>query len=312
MTNCKECGKKFITMSKFCSNCGKKLSKWSTIMSMITEAFILVVFIALVGIVLEKPYTSNQNPSTTIPNLDIFQKYTTAMAYGCIAPCTKISNGTITNVFVTLRGDTVAWTQQMRDYYELIKAEGQLDNFVQICISSPVLCRNFDLEDTFPTIPLKLANGTVVKEPDLNKSVTPQFFSETISTLTKGRTDKEFVAEVFNFVQQITTYSSIFYNDTIRTEYPLQTLTTTVGDCKDFSVLVASMLEAGNKQAGYGMKIKFVFTKSVVNSSITELDVPNHVLVQVIFADGTSTYVESTSKGEMNPYSYVNGWYVDT
>lgn len=233
--------------------------------------------------------------------------------YACNPPCTINQQGNITNIFTTVNGNVQSWTFPVSSYYEVTKAEGEKTALLQLCLSSSLFCTS-DLLSLFPTIPLTLNNGTVINEISPIPYVTPNFFSETISTLTENRTDKQFVAEVFNFVNQTTTYSydAAFFNDTDRTiEYPVQTLTTTVGVCRDFSVLAASMLEAGNEQANYGMKIYFVFTKLDLNTLQTAKVVPNHILIQVVFADGTSTYMETTSKAEMNPYNgYVNGWYI--
>ena len=146
------------------------------------------------------------------------------------------------------------------------------------------------------------ATGQEFSTYDYSGLVTPSLFSSDIGGLTQGRTASQFVSEVFNFRQQLTVYSLVFGNVS---EYPIVILASGQGDCKDFAVLMASMLEAGNMQANYGMKIQFLYLDY---PNVTDPKTVNHLILKVTYKNGTSQFIETTGSVE-NPYTSVNGWY---
>jgi hypothetical protein len=146
------------------------------------------------------------------------------------------------------------------------------------------------------------SNGKALYTYDYSGLITPALFANEIGNLTNGRTAPEFVSEVFNSRRQLATYSLVFSNSS---EYPAETLAYGQGDCKDFAVLMASMLEAGNIQAGYGMRVQFLYLDY---PNLTNPHVINHLILNIIYKNGTSQFLESTGNVQ-NPYKSVDGWY---
>ena len=83
-------------------------------------------------------------------------------------------------------------------------------------------------------------------------------------------------------------YSIVFENTSV---YPAQVLAQGQGDCKDKGILIASMLEAGNIQANYGMKIQFVYVDA---GNLTAPRTVNHLMLYITFANGTKEFLDTT------------------
>jgi hypothetical protein len=149
-----------------------------------------------------------------------------------------------------------------------------------------------------PRLTLEVA-GEPVRIQNFSMFVSPATFTNVISNLYQDSgSDEQFVKEVFNIVQQITTYVPEL-QETPR--YPLETLTGAGGDCEDSSILTASLLRAANPD----WMVQLVYLDS---DNPTDPKDVNHVLVYVDTGE-YSTYIETTSKGEMNPYTDgVVGW----
>lgn len=147
-------------------------------------------------------------------------------------------------------------------------------------------------------------NGNTLSTYDYSGLITPDLFANDIGSLTTNRTARQFVSEVFNFREQMTAYSLAFGNSS---EYPIVILASGEGDCKDSAVLMASMLEEGNIQAGYGMHIQFLYMDY---PNVTAPNTINHLILNIIYKNGTSQLLESTGDVE-DPYNSVNGWYLN-
>jgi hypothetical protein len=144
-------------------------------------------------------------------------------------------------------------------------------------------------------------NGEVWAILDINPFVKTDIFEELVIDLVQGKTDKEFVHEVINLKNQMISYG-LFWEDNCR--WPIETLLEGIGDCEDTSVLIASILEAGNKIGNYGMIISFMACDI---NNITDPVYPNHVIVDVEFNDGSSYLIEPTGYTFLT-YNKVVGW----
>ena len=116
---------------------------------------------------------------------------------------------------------------------------------------------------------------------DLTQYVQPDFFIDVVDDLSTGNTDREFVAEVVNLKNQLITYGSglgDFYRLSI------ETLTEGRGMCGDTSILVASILKAGDSIENYGMVVSFWYCDS---DNMANPQTVNHVIVGVEYADGS-------------------------
>ena len=136
---------------------------------------------------------------------------------------------------------------------------------------------------------------------NLSNYVQPDFFVNVISTLTDGKTDSEFVAGVVNFKNQIVTYGSGL-GDYYR--WSAETLTEGRGQCGDTSILMASLLKAGENEAEYGLKVYFWYCDA---DHMTDPQDVNHVIVEVEYADESSEFIETTSYGYYS-YDQIVGW----
>lgn len=173
-------------------------------------------------------------------------------------PCSYVKNGNFTFLFSLSNNSVEEWyfPEQAYDYYESEAAYT-------------------------PVISLKFDNGTSISTYDYRSLITPGFFANVVPSLTKGHTAKQFVNQVINLKNQLTTYSLVFQNTSV---YPAVILAKGEGDCKDFGVLMASILEAGNAQANYGMKVQFVYVDAYNLSDPNTID---HLMLYVTFANGT-------------------------
>jgi hypothetical protein len=149
-----------------------------------------------------------------------------------------------------------------------------------------------------PKLTLEVA-GESVRIQNFSMFVRPAIFTKFSAKLNlDSGNDEQFVKEVFNIVQQITTYVPEL-QETPR--YPLETLTGAGGDCEDSSILTASILRAANPD----WTVQLVYLDS---DNPTDPKDVNHVIVYVDTGE-YSTYIETTAKKEMNPYTNgVNGW----
>jgi hypothetical protein len=197
----------------------------------------------------------------------------------------RIENGVVYWDFQDTRGNPIEWTMPIDTYKQLI---------------------------TTKTLALQLITCPTCDEPkptriiDYRTFVSPQSFEKVISALTDGRTDREFVDEVFNLKKQLVVYQVT--NE--QAQWPLETLTEGRGSCRDTAVLMASLLWAGNQHASYGMKLKLVTLDSNNPTSPRTL---NHELLLIEFADGTKKFLETTLNQDYSelPPQEITGYYLD-
>jgi hypothetical protein len=143
-----------------------------------------------------------------------------------------------------------------------------------------------------PTTLLYLSNtniGGTYTIKDLRGYVQADFFTNVISGFTDGKTDRGFVQEVVNFKDQIVTYGSGL-GDYYR--WPAETITEGRGQCGDTTILMASLFKAGENRAHYGLSIYIWYCDS---NHMTSPQTVNHAIVEVKYADGTYTLIETTT-----------------
>lgn len=231
-------------------------------------------------------YTTTVIPITTTPTTSIYYTTTISRAtnYGCQPiPCTFLKNGNFTFLFTLLNGSVNQWTFPVMTY----------NNWVSTPRIDPII----RLNDTI--------TRKTIYTWDYRSTITPSFFANVTLSLTNGKTAGRFVAEVQNINSQLVNYSSVFENTSI---YPAQLLAQGQGDCKDKGVLMASILEAGNLQAHYGMSIQFVYVDA---ANLTAPRTANHLMLFIIYSNGTKVFLDTTHVLATSPYfnGTVNGWY---
>ena len=200
--------------------------------------------------------------------------------YGILyAPSTLIKNGTVYWRFNKLDGTVAEWTVDIDTYRSYIDWP----------------------EPTEYTLLYNTNTGENYNVKNLSNYVQPDFFVNVISTLTDGKTDSEFVAGVVNFKNQIVTYGSGL-GDYYR--WSAETLTEGRGQCGDTSILMASLLKAGENEAEYGLKVYFWYCDA---DHMTDPQDVNHVIVEVEYADESSEFIETTSDGYYS-YDQIVGW----
>jgi hypothetical protein len=207
--------------------------------------------------------------------------YSVIQGHSCTRiPCSYIKNGNFTFVFKLQNGSVENWYFPQSEYDHYLTAPKYT-----------------------PVISLKLSNGTSVETYDYRALITPSFFANAAPSLTAGHNAKQFLNEVINIKNQLTVFSLVFQNTSA---YPAVILAKGTGDCKDFAVLMASIIEAGNIQANYGMKVQFVYVDAY---NLSDPKTINHLLLYVTFANGTGEFIDTTNilNGPTTPI--INGWY---
>lgn len=217
---------------------------------------------------------------TTNPTTSVYQ----TIPHGCSPlPCSYTKNGNFTFLFTNLNGTIALWTFPIATY----------NYYLTLPRIDPII----RLNDTI--------TGKTIYTYDYRSTITPSFFANVTPQLTKGKTAGQFVAEVQNINSQLVNYSLVFSNTSI---YPAQLLAQGEGDCKDKGVLMASILEAGNIQADYGMKIQFVYVDAY---NLTAPRTANHLMLYITYANNTTAFLDTTHVLSTSPYfnGTVDGWY---
>ena len=196
-----------------------------------------------------------------------------------LTPLTSIINRTVYWRFKLLDNNIVSWSLNMGTYL-------------------------YYISESDPTGTQRLKNtntGETYTVPDLTEYVTLDVFNKIIPDLTTGNSDKEFVAEVVNIKNQL-----INYSEGLGGEYrwPVETLTEGTGNCGDISILVASLLKAGEEYADYGLKVYLWYCDG---GNITDPQDVNHAIVGVEYSDGDCQLIETTVN-IFYSYGQIEGW----
>jgi hypothetical protein len=195
------------------------------------------------------------------------------------SPCTLIKDGEINWRFDKLDDTIATWTVDIDTYRGYVM------------IAEPTEYKSLYNSGTGETYYVK----------DLTQYVQPDFFSGVISDLTNGNSAREFVSEVVNLKNQLITYGSglgDFYR------WSAETLTEGRGQCGDTSILIASLLKAGEDIANYGLDVYFWYCDSDYMNNPQDVD---HVIVGVEYSDGGYELIETTTD-EYYTYDEIVGW----
>jgi hypothetical protein len=214
------------------------------------------------------------------------QKHEQQQQVALVPPYVSISNGTIKWVFYDIKGRTITWQMPMDSYRNYVSARKPVQTL------------------TFGTS----AGSTTTY--DMRPYIQPSFFENVISTLTLGRTAPEFVREVDNIKNQIITYGKGIGEAPY--QFPAETLTEGRGVCADTTILMASMLIEGNRQAHYNFKV-YIWYVQIMNdgtlvSESKSVAQANHAIIQVQFSDGTAWTIETTTNYFYTYSQAYTGW----
>lgn len=205
---------------------------------------------------------------------EIYEEYT-----NLYAPSTLIKNGTVHWRFEKVDGTIPEWNVD-------------IDTYLYYAMSSePFGYKHLHNTNTGEDYTVK----------DLTKYVDSSFFKNVISTLSNGKTDREFVKEVVHLKNQLITYASGLGDSYL---YPAETLTEGRGKCGDTSILMASLLLAGEEKENYGLDVYFWYCDSKHMTNPQEV---NHCIVQVEYNDGYFELIEPTSD-TFYTYGEIEGW----
>ncbi|HMK82538.1 MAG TPA: hypothetical protein VK503_02355 [Candidatus Bathyarchaeia archaeon] len=224
--------------------------------------------------------------SLVILNIAQFQDYTRLTEVALVPPYVSISKGTIKWVFYDLKGDTITWQMSIDTYRDYV--------------SKPRPVR---------TLTLKTSAGSILTD-DMRPYIQPSFFANITSTLIQGRSAQDFIREVDNVKNQIVTYGKGLGEAPY--QFPAETLTEGRGVCADTTILMASMLIAGDNQADYGFKVYIWYVDmnpdGTLVSNSNAATQPNHAIVEVEFLDGTTWSLEATTNYFYTYSQYYSGW----
>jgi hypothetical protein len=156
---------------------------------------------------------------------------------------------------------------------------------------------------------LETSTGTV-RTYDVRPYIQPSFFANIISNLIEGRSDKEFVKEVDNIKDELIIYGISLGEAPY--QFPAETLTEGTGRCADTTILMASMLIAGNREANYDFNVYVEYVQLNSNGTLVSdsnaIVEPNHAIIKVVFADGTVWSIETTTNYFYTYTQPYTGW----
>lgn len=199
---------------------------------------------------------------------------------------TSISRANVTWQFTDLRGDTHQWRYPMDDYREEVK-------------------RSRPMESLYFTT----KQGATIRVADPRPYAETEPFEDVIGDLTDGRSEQDFVREVFHLKRQLVSYQFALIDEKGYYKYPGETLVEGIGICGDTTILLQSLLMAGKEQAGYAFEtaLWIVQWDFALGQMVQDPETVNHALLEVKFADGATWYVETTSY-EFVTHEQAYGW----
>jgi hypothetical protein len=128
-----------------------------------------------------------------------------------------------------------------------------------------------------------------------------------------GRSAAEFVKEVDNVKSQIVTYGKGLGEAPY--QFPAETLTEGRGVCADTTILMASMLIEGNRQAHYNFNVYVWYVQMMADGTLVSdsksITQANHAIVEVQFSDGTAWTIETTTNYFYAYSQSYTGWQFD-
>lgn len=187
-------------------------------------------------------------------------------------PYTSISGRQITWAWIDSTGSLIKWTLPVDTYRAWV-------------------------EKPKPTQTVNLTLGSTTWSCyDYRPYIVTDVFKDVVLDYSKKFPDgMQFAKEMFNLVTQLATYSS---TDTAR--WPVETMTEAGGDCKDLSILFASLLKASN----FSFQLRLVYMDSDHPNAPVK---PNHSIIELTYA-GNIVSVDCTTKSGWNYWSTFTAW----
>jgi hypothetical protein len=206
-----------------------------------------------------------------------YQKLQEQYRFAQEVPYTVISDRTVNWVWQTSQGRIENWTMPIDTYKYYV---GQTGTRNTLYLQNTNNGQTYQVIDYRPFVQASMFNKVI-----------PDFYNQ------MGN-DEKFIHECWFLITQLTTYAANF---DVVPAWPVETLTEAGGDCKDTSVLLASMLKAA--PAGY--KVSLIYLD--INNPTKPMAM-NHMIVYVEYGQYTHL-IETTSKTVMEPYtSGASGW----
>lgn len=199
---------------------------------------------------------------------------------------TSIERANVTWQFADLRADEHQWRYPLESYRQDVKRIRPSEHLV------------------FTT---KGGNGIRVADP--RPYIDGAGFEPYIGDLTNDRSDKDFVREAFHAKSALVTYQYAPLTERGFYKYPGETLVEAAGVCGDTTVLLASLIDAGNTKAGYGieMAVWIVQYDVLAGQLIQDPETVNHAFLEVKFRDGETWHLETTSY-DFRTHAQAFGW----
>jgi len=259
----------------------------------------VLLLLSLILNIVQYSYTSNSSASYNDLKIKynylynqyqiLSQEYDQLRQVALTPPYTSISNGTIKWVFYDLRNDAIAWEMPVDSYRYYVSREKPVRNLSLTTAAGPIT--------TY----------------DMRPYIQPSFFANIIPTLTEGRSAEDFVREVDNIKNQIVTYGTGLGEAPY--QFPAETLTEGRGICADTTILMASMLMAGDRQAGYEFNVYIWYVEmnhdGTLVSDSNSITHVNHAIVEVKFSDGATWSLETTTNYFYTYSQAYAGWQFD-
>lgn len=211
-------------------------------------------------------------------------EYEKLKSIALVPPYSSISKGNVSWVFYDLRGNIVDWTLTLDTYRSYV------------AIEKPKNLLYFTTNEGTKT------------HYDIRPYIQPSFFKQVIASLTRGRSDTEFVKEVDNLKNQITIYGEGLGDAPYR--FPAETLIEGKGMCADTTILMASMLIEGNRQANYNFKVYIWYVYLDGDTTLSDKSAvdSNHAIVEVDFQDKEKWCLETTTNYFFTYSQSFRGW----
>lgn len=180
------------------------------------------------------------------------------------SPNTSITNGTIVWTFCDSKGNQYTWNMPFTSY-------------------------DYDIKRPFSTdtISIQEPDGTIAVFPNYSEFVEPSFSKVIDEVYDNAGSDDQFLYEVWFIVSQMTSYSQDITNSNL---WPLQTFSDARGDCKDLSILVASMIRSSSHTQNWQVYLGII---DINNPSVPQHY--NHMMVSVHIGNEVQL-IEATAK----------------
>jgi len=217
-------------------------------------------------------------------------------------PYTYVEGRKVHTIFKLMDGDLSGWETPIESYDYYVKQESFMNTLtiqqLQLFGFQDILSRynKYSGNKELLLFPAG-AITTTITILDYRPYIDTESIRPIADALVKrSSSDGAFINEVFNMIKQITTYTT--EQDA---HFPLTTLISAGGDCKNTTILVASLLKSAHPE--WIVDIVYLDADNPENPKTI-----NHTVVYVDTGN-YKTFIETTSKNQINPYTNIIGYY---